>query len=186
MKKIILSSKSPRRQQLLADMGIEFDVKTIEVEEVYPDDLPSKDVASYLAELKAEPFRNQLDDSTIVITSDTVVVLKDMVLGKPKDRAQAIEMLNRLSGNTHEVITGVCLLSKGKKRCFSSSTKVYFKHLTASEIEYYVDNYNPFDKAGSYGIQEWIGYIGIEKIEGSYFNVMGLPVHELYKELNEF
>lgn len=180
---IILASKSPRRQQLLHDLGIEFTVQTIDVDEVFPNDMPWSEVAEYLAKLKASAFTSQLSDRDLLITSDTVVCIEGEILGKPKDRDDAIAMLNKLSATQHEVITGVCLTTKMVEHAFSSRTNVYFKKLSSEEIEHYVDTFKPFDKAGSYGIQEWIGYIGIEKIEGSYFNVMGLPVHELYQLL---
>ena len=184
--KVILASKSPRRQQLLSDMGVTFETKLMEVDEVYPSTLPASEVAEFLANLKAEPFMDTIADDELVITSDTVVCVDDEVLGKPADKAEAIEMLQKLSGKAHEVISGVCLSTADKQVSFSSSTVVYFKELTDEEITYYVDNYKPFDKAGSYGIQEWIGYIGITSIEGSYFNVMGLPVQKLYEVLSNF
>jgi len=185
-KNIILASKSPRRQQLLKDLGFDFEIRTKEVEEVFPPDLKRENVAIFLSELKAKPFLSDISDNDLLVTSDTIVCLKDEILGKPKDREGAITMLTKLSGVKHEVVTAVCLTSVNKQHSFAVETAVYFKPLTLQEIEFYVDNFQPFDKAGSYGIQEWIGYIGIEKIEGSYFNVMGLPVHELYKELLTF
>lgn len=185
-KNIILASKSPRRQNLLKDLGFQFEIKTKEVEEVYPLHLKREEVALYLSELKAAAFTNELDTNDLLITSDTIVCLNDEIIGKPKDRADAIAMLNKLSGNKHEVITAVTLSSHDKQQSFYEVTEVYFTTLSKEEIVYYIDHYQPFDKAGSYGIQEWIGYIGIEKINGSYFNVMGLPVQRLYKELLVF
>jgi len=186
---IILASKSPRRSQLLSEIGIDFFVEIKEdVEEKYPSDLKHEDIAVFLSKLKAKPFLADIqnDSSKIVITADTIVCAKGKVLGKPKDKAEATEMLKLLSGIKHQVISGVTISSKQKVVSFSVSTDVYFKSLTEAEIEYYINNYKPFDKAGAYGIQEWIGMIGIEKIEGSYFNVVGLPVQRLYEELNQF
>ena len=185
-RKIILASKSPRRQELLKGLGIDFEVKTKEVEEVYPNHLKKQEVALYLSELKSAAFEKEIKANELVITSDTIVCINDQILGKPSGIEEAKAMLHQLSGKKHEVITAVTLLSKEKKHSFFVSTSVYFKELTSEEIDYYVTNYQPFDKAGSYGIQEWIGYIGIEKIEGSYFNVVGLPVHQLYEELLKF
>lgn len=183
---IILASKSPRRQSLLKELGIDFEIKTKEVEEIFPPELKREQVAVYLSELKAKAFSEDLKEKDLVITSDTIVCLGEEIIGKPTDRQDAIDMLGKLSGNKHEVITAVTLLSNQKKKTFYEVTEVYFKALSSSEIEYYIDNYKPFDKAGSYGIQEWIGYIAIEKINGSYFNVMGLPVKRVYEELIEF
>ena len=183
---IILASKSPRRQQLLKDIGVDFEIRLKEVDEVYPSELKGKEVALFLSELKAKAFRNDLQTNEILLTSDTIVCLGEKILGKPKDKQHAIEMLGELSGKKHEVITAVTLTSTTKQHSFAVSTEVYFKPLTIEEITYYIDNYQPYDKAGSYGIQEWIGYIGIEKIVGSYFNVLGLPVKEVYEELIKF
>tara|TARA_B100000809_G_C15137026_1_gene531082 strand:+ start:1588 stop:2172 length:585 start_codon:yes stop_codon:yes gene_type:complete len=185
-KNIILASKSPRRQNLLKELGFDFEIKTKEIEEIYPPELQREHVALFLSELKASAFIEDLKENDLIITSDTIVCLGDEIIGKPKGREDAIKMLGKLSGNKHEVITAVTLLSKEKQHTFFEETAVYFKPLTSPEIEYYVDNYQPFDKAGSYGIQEWIGYIGIEKIIGSYFNVMGLPVKRVYEELLAF
>ena len=179
---VILASKSPRRQQFFKDLAIPFIIELKEVEEIYPQNLQKTEITDFLAQLKAEPFDN-LKASALLITSDTIVWLDNSALGKPKDRKEAVNMLQSLSGKKHEVITSVSIKSKEFQVVFNDTTAVYFKNLTTAEIEYYIDNYSPFDKAGSYGIQEWIGLIGIEKIEGSYFNVMGLPVHKLYKEL---
>jgi septum formation protein len=185
-KNIILASKSPRRQNLLKELGFDFEIKTKEIEEIYPPELQRENVAVFLSELKASTFVNDLRENDLVITSDTIVCLNDEIIGKPIDREDSIKMLGKLSGNKHEVITAVTLLSKEKQHTFYDITEVYFKTLTIQEIEYYVDNYQPFDKAGSYGIQEWIGFVGIQKINGSYFNVMGLPVKRVYEELINF
>jgi septum formation protein len=181
--KIILASKSPRRKELLEGLDIPFEVIVREVEETFPDGLPMEEIPVYLAKLKAEPFRNELDSNTLVITADTIVWIDGTILGKALNYNGAAEMLRQLSGKKHVVVTGVCLTTKGKQVVFSASTDVYFKVLLDSEIDYYLRNYHPYDKAGSYGVQEWIGFIAIERIEGSYFNVMGLPVQQLYQEL---
>jgi len=184
--KIILASKSPRRRQLLEGLNIPFEVVIHEVDEVFPDGLTMEEIPVYLAKLKAEPFTEELAHDALVITADTIVWIEDKVLGKPNDYEHAVEMLRQLSGKKHVVVTGVCLTSREKQVCFSATTDVYFKELSQSEIDYYLDNYRPYDKAGSYGVQEWIGYIAITHIEGSYFNVMGLPVQRLYEELRLF
>lgn len=185
--KLVLSSKSPRRRALVQELGLPVEIRTIDVEEIYPEDLPSNDVPAYLAKLKAEPLLQSLVENEILITSDTVVILNNEVIGKPKDREDAINMLIKLSGNSHAVITGVALSAVNYQYVFSTTTQVFFDALSLSEIEHYVDQFKPFDKAGSYGIQEWIGYIGIKRIEGCYYNVMGLPLHDLYQALkNEF
>ena len=183
---LILASKSPRRQNLLKELGFDFEIRTKEIQEIYPPELQREQVAVFLSELKASAFVEGLNTKDLVITSDTIVCLGDEIIGKPTDREDAIKMLGKLSGNKHEVITAVTLLSKEKQHTFYDVTEVYFKELTSEEIEYYIDKYEPFDKAGSYGIQEWIGYVGIEKIIGSYFNVMGLPVKRVYDELIQF
>jgi len=185
MKSIILASQSPRRKEILSLLNLEFTVEVKSIDEIFPKDLKTSKVAEYLAKLKASVFTN-IKDEQVIITADTVVILNDTILGKPKDKAEATEMLHRLSNRGHEVITGVCLKSAQKSITFSSSTKVYFKDLTDAEIDYYIENYKPYDKAGSYGIQEWIGAIGITKIEGSYFNVVGLPIQELNEQLKKF
>lgn len=182
----ILASKSPRRNELLKSLGIDFIVKTKEVDEVYPDSLAKEEIPVYLAKLKARAFLNEISDNDLVITADTIVWLNGKVLGKPKDKTEAIWMLNELSGNQHQVITGVCLTSKIKEFSFHSTSDVYFKHLSAAEIDYYVSEYKPYDKAGAYGIQEWIGSIGISHIEGSFYNVMGLPIQKLYENIQKF
>ena len=184
---IILASKSPRRQELLKNAGIPFRVLTRDIDESYPPGLDGREIAVYLAGQKAEAFKDEMvHDNTIIITADTVVWHEDVNLGKPVDYAEAMKMLRRLSGKRHEVITGVCLMNNLKKRSFFTSTLVHFKDLREEEMLYYIENYQPFDKAGAYGIQEWIGHIGITRIEGSYFNVVGLPVQRLYEELMEF
>ncbi|MCF8368587.1 MAG: Maf family nucleotide pyrophosphatase [Bacteroidales bacterium] len=184
---IILASGSPRRQQLLKELGINFAVRVLDVEEIYPENLTGKKIAKYLAELKSIAFDlNELSEKSIIITADTVVWQNGEVLPKPNDRKHAINVLQKLSGNSHEVITGVCLRNSERLVSFTSSTKVWFKALSEEEIDFYITNYQPYDKAGAYGIQEWIGYIGIEKIEGSYYNVMGLPIQMLYSELINF
>lgn len=183
---IILASNSPRRKELLSHIIPHFVQKTKEVDEIYPDDIPKKEVAAYLAKLKADAFTEELKDNDIVITSDTTVVLENVIYGKPKDRNDAIAILKKLSGKQHEVITGVCLKSSKKELVFSCTTKVYFKVLTLQEIEYYIDTFKPYDKAGAYAIQEWIGFVGIEKIEGDYNNIVGLPVQQLAMQLASF
>lgn len=182
--RLVLASASPRRQQLLRDAGFEFEIRLKEVEERYPESLAAEEVPVFLARLKGNALRDELAENELLITADTVVCLEGQILGKPYGRENAIHMLKALSGKRHTVVTGVCLSTKGKQYEFSSSTDVYFKHLTEDEIVYYVDNYKPFDKAGAYGIQEWIGYIGITQIEGSFYNVMGLPVQRLYEALD--
>ncbi|GET31893.1 Maf-like protein [Prolixibacter bellariivorans] len=184
--RIVLASKSPRRQQLLADLGIDFETEIHEVDEVFPEGLPMEEIPQYLARLKAEPFVETLKEKDLVITSDTIVYVDGEVLGKPADYEEAVAMLQKLSGRRHEVVTGVCLTSTTKQVSFASVTDVFFKELSQEEIDYYITHYKPYDKAGAYGIQEWIGYIGIERIEGSYFNVMGLPVQHLYEELSKW
>lgn len=184
---VVLASKSPRRQELLKGLGVDFTVMTKDVDESYPSKLPPIDVAPYLSWKKAKAFENQeLPDDFMVITADTVVIAGDEILGKPKDRDDALRMLSLLSGKTHRVVTGVTIHTKETSKTFSVVSKVIFDLLDCQEIEYYVDNYRPFDKAGAYGIQEWIGYIGVSGVEGSYFNVMGLPTHKLYKVLKKF
>ncbi|MCG8581571.1 MAG: Maf family nucleotide pyrophosphatase [Bacteroidales bacterium] len=186
--KIILASQSPRRKELLSHLQIPFDVLVKDSgDEIFPDDMPAEEVPVYLAIQKARPYKTDIEkDNVIVITADTIVCCDHHILGKPTDKDEAVNMLQMLSGRQHEVITGVTLTSAQKQQTFTVSTKVFFKELTLDEIHFYIDNYKPFDKAGAYGIQEWIGMIGIERIEGSYFNVVGLPVQRLYTELNKF
>ena len=183
---IILASKSPRRQQLLSDLGLKFTVRSMDVVEEFPEGLGMTEIPIYLAELKAEAFRRHLQENQLVITADTIVWLEGQVLGKPVDYADGFRMLSELSGKKHEVVTGVCLLSAKKKTSFFALTDVWFKSLSNEEIHYYLENYRPYDKAGAYGIQEWIGYVGINHIEGSFFNVMGLPIQSLYEQLKTF
>lgn len=183
---IILASKSPRRRQLLAELGIPFEVKTMEVDETFPASMLVEDVPVYLAKQKAIPFINTISETDLIITSDTIVAINNEILGKPANYSEAFEMLEKLSGKLHQVITGVNLFSTNKSVAFTVFTNVYFKHLSDQEIDYYITKFKPFDKAGAYGIQEWIGHIGVERIEGSYFNVMGLPIQRLYEELRKF
>ena len=182
---LVLASKSPRRQQLLRDMGFDFTIKTKDTEESYPDDLPPEEVPEYLASKKAHALLDDVSNQTI-IASDTIVLLENKILGKPKDYDDAYQMILSLSGKTHQVITGVCLLSKKHKTCFSDTTLVTFRTISKEEIDYYINTCQPFDKAGAYGIQEWLGMTTIESIEGSYYNVMGLPTHKLYLALLSF
>jgi septum formation protein len=185
--KLILASNSPRRQALMNDAGLDFELSVSSGgEENYPEDIYSSAVPLYLARLKASSFEGQIEKNEIVMTADTVVILDEIVLGKPRNSEEAFEMLKSLSGRKHKVITAVCLKSRDKEVVFSDSTDVWFKQLTEEEIHFYIKEFEPFDKAGAYGIQEWIGYIGIERIEGSFFNVMGLPIHLVYSELEKF
>lgn len=183
-KKIYLASKSPRRQELLKLMGFDFELMLKEVDESYPDDLPLMEVAAYISEIKSEAFEVKMDE--IIITSDTVVIINNELLGKPKDHNDAFEMLSKLNGNTHLVITGVTLKSVEKSITFSQTTKVTFSKLTYDQLWYYILNFNPLDKAGAYGIQDWIGMVGVASIDGSYTNVMGLPTEKLNQELLSF
>lgn len=179
--KLILASGSPRRQQFFKDLNLDFEIRLKEVEETYPEHLKASEVTDFLARLKASAFHLQKNE--ILVTSDTIVWLDEKVLGKPKNYEEAFVILQKLSGNTHQVITSVCLKSSKKIKVFNTTTKVTFSELTHEMIQFYLKNYKPFDKAGAYGIQEWIGLVGIEKIEGSYTNVVGLPTQEFYKEL---
>ena len=182
---IILGSQSPRRKELLGGLDIKFTTKVIPgLEESYPDTLQGEEIPIYLAEQKADAYT--LEDNDLLITADTIVWLDGRVYGKPADETEARKMLRSLSGKTHDVITGVCVRTNKKNVAFASTTKVRFAELTEEEIEHYISKYRPMDKAGSYGVQEWIGYIGVEHIEGSYFNVMGLPIQKLYTVLKEF
>ena len=184
--KIVLASKSPRRQELMKGLDISFEVRTMEVDESFPPALQREEIPLFLSKLKAQAFLPEMKENEVVITADTVVWVNDHVLNKPEDRDEAIAMVNELSGNHHVVYTGVTITTKDRAVSFYDETKVYFEALTQEEIEYYIDKYQPYDKAGSYGVQEFIGYMGISKLEGSYFNVMGLPVHQVYKKLMEF
>jgi len=183
---IILASGSPRRQELFKELGLDFKIKVKPIEEVYSLNLKQEEITNYLAELKAKAFDIELSENDLVITSDTIVWIHDKALEKPKNELEAARMLQELSGDNHKVITSICLKSKNNQKTFFDATTVYFKELTEEEISFYVEKYKPFDKAGAYGIQEWIGFIGVTKLEGSYFNVMGLPVHKLYEELMKF
>lgn len=184
---IILASNSPRRKELLCGLDIPFKVRVLDgIDESYPQDLPTKDIAGYISQKKAAAYRQSIAADELIITADTIVILGEKVMGKPKDAGEAKTMLHELSGKTHQVITGVCLTTREKQVCFSVETDVTFKTLSDSEITYYVDHYHPFDKAGAYGIQEWIGHVGVTGMNGSYFNVMGLPVQRIYEALKDF
>ncbi|MGK0414554.1 MAG: septum formation protein [Polaribacter sp.] len=179
---VILASRSPRRQQFFKDLHIDFTIQLKEVEEVYPEDLKGTEITDFLADLKSKAFTD-LSQKNILITSDTIVWLENKALGKPKDEEEAFKMLRSLSGKKHEVITSVSIKNNDFQKIVNDITRVSFKEISDEEINYYIKNYKPFDKAGAYGIQEWMGFIAIDNIEGSYFNVVGLPVHKLYKEL---
>lgn len=182
--KVILASNSPRRKELLAGLGVEYEVRTLpDVDESYPETLQGADIPLYIAREKADAYKALLQPDELMITADTVVWLDGRVLGKPADREEALQMLRSLSGHTHEVFTGVCITTTRWQRRFAAQTEVRFSTLSEEEISYYVDNYRPYDKAGAYGVQEWIGFVGVEYISGSYFNIMGLPVQRLYQEL---
>ena len=185
--KIILSSNSPRRKELLAGLDLDFTVRVMpDVDESYPDDLPVEEIPLYIAREKAAAYVSTMAADELVITADTVVVLGNEVLGKPVDRDDALRMLRALSGKTHQVITGVCLTTCDRQHSFGVTTDVTFKEFTNDELNYYINRYKPYDKAGAYGIQEWIGYVGVTALNGSYFNVMGLPVQRIYTELQRF
>ena len=184
--KLVLASQSPRRRELLKGLDLEFTTCSVDADESFPAELKGADAVQYICKAKADAYRPQLNDNTIAITADTVVILDDKIIGKPKSHEEAFSMIRSLSGRVHEVITAVCIFSKEKCEEFYASTEVHFSEIADEEIEYYINKYKPFDKAGSYGVQVWIGYIGIEKIVGSYFNVMGLPVKRLYDELKTF
>ena len=181
---IILASGSPRRQQFFKDLDLEFEIRLKEIEEIYPPELKAGEITNYLAELKAKAFEGEINDNEILITSDTIVWHKDKALGKPKDKEDAFAILKSLSNATHEVITSVCFKTKNKTELISEITKVTFNPLTDAVIDYYLEHYKPFDKAGAYGIQEWIGFIGVAKVEGSYTNVMGMPTDKVFEYLN--
>ena len=184
--KIVLASKSPRRHELLWNLGVEFSLYVAEADEDYPADLPMRMVPSFLSEKKARAVLPNLKFNELLITADTVVIAGNQIFGKPADEAEAIEMLKHLSGNMHEVVTGVTICSRERMTTFSELTRVYFKQLPTELIEYYVSNYKPLDKAGAYGVQDWIGLSGIEKINGCFYNVMGLPTSRLMEELHKF
>ncbi|WP_299890863.1 Maf-like protein [uncultured Lacinutrix sp.] len=181
---IILASGSPRRQQFFKDLGLDFEIRLKEVKEEYPPALRHFEITDYLAQLKSMPFLNELTEKDILVTSDTIVWHEETCLGKPRDKQDAFNMIQSLSGKTHEVITSVCIRTKTYQKTVSAVTKVTFKDLNTDEIWYYINNYSPLDKAGAYGIQEWFGFIAVTKLEGSYFNVMGLPTHLVYETLN--
>lgn len=184
--RLILASNSPRRRQLLTDLGLDYEVRLQEVDESFPATLRRAEVAEFLAAHKAEAYRAGLAPGEVVLTADTIVCLDDDVLNKPADEAEAVAMLTRLQGRAHDVYTGVCLLTgDGRRVVFSDQTRVYFRSLTPAEIEFYVRQYRPLDKAGAYGAQDWIGMVAVTKLEGSYFNVMGLPVHRVWEELEK-
>ena len=185
--KIILASNSPRRKELLAGIDVDYELKMLpDIDESFPETMQVDEVAEYLAKKKATAYLPELNDNELLITADTIVLLDDMVIGKPADEDDAIRMLKLLSGRTHRVITGVCMTSKKREVSFSDTAYVTFGSLSDEEIRYYVSKYKPYDKAGSYGVQEWIGYVTVERIEGSYFNVMGFPIFKVYKELKQF
>jgi septum formation protein len=184
---IVLASNSPRRKELLSGLDIPFEVRVLDgIDESYPAELSTKEIAGYISKKKADAYQLTMGADELIITADTIVVLGQQVMGKPHDAAEAHSMLHQLSGKTHQVITGVCLTTKERQVCFSVETDVTFKKLTDEEIDYYVDHYRPFDKAGAYGIQEWIGHVGVTGMNGSYFNVMGLPVQRIYEALKGF
>lgn len=186
-RKLILASRSPRRMELMAGAGLEFEVADCgTVEEVYPPDLPAAEVPEYLAALKSESYHRPLRQGDILITADTVVLCGGSVMGKPQCREEAVAMLEGLAARRHTVVTGVAIRDRERMSRFASSTEVWFRPLSAEEIEFYVDNFKPYDKAGAYGVQEWIGYVAVERIEGSFYNVMGLPIQRLYTELDAF
>ncbi|MDR0542509.1 MAG: Maf-like protein [Dysgonamonadaceae bacterium] len=185
--KLVLGSHSPRRRELVAGLDIPFEVITLpDIDESYPDHLRKEEIPVHIARLKAEAYQTMMNDDTFLITADTIVWLNGRVYGKPKDEADAKAMLRTLSGQTHDVITGVCLTTREKQQTFYAVSSVQFSVLEESEIEYYIRKYKPYDKAGAYGVQEWIGYIGVERLSGSFYNVMGLPVRLLYKQLKEW
>ena len=184
--KIILASNSPRRKELLSGLGVDYEVKTLpDVDESYPDGLSGEEIAKHISRGKAEAYRSLIQADELVITADTIVWLDGTVMGKPKDEEEAKDMLMQLSGKTHQVITGVCLTTASMQKTFATVTDVTFATLTDEEVDYYVTRYQPMDKAGSYGVQEWIGFVGVENLSGSYFNVMGLPIQRLYTELKK-
>ena len=185
--RLILASNSPRRKELLAGLGLDYEVRTLpDVDESYPESLQGGDIPLYISRMKADAYKPMLQPDELMITADTIVWMDGMELGKPRNKYGAIEMLKQLSGGVHYVYTGVSITTQIRQESFYVATEVRFANLTDEEIEYYVDTYQPMDKAGAYGVQEWIGYIGVENIQGSYFNVMGLPVQRLYTELKKF
>lgn len=185
--RLVLASQSPRRKFLLNEIGLKFEVIVPQVDEIYPENMAQSEVPSFLASMKAEALKSELSKpQTILIAADTIVVLNNTIIGKPLDRSDAYKMLKELSGNCHQVLTGVCVKSAHKSTIFTVNSKVWFRELSDCEIDYYIDTYKPYDKAGAYGIQEWIGYIGIERIDGSFHNVMGLPIARLFSVLKSF
>ena len=185
--KVLLASNSPRREELLRGIDIDFEVKVLpDIDESYPDNIPSEEIAEFVAIKKAKPYAASLHEDELLLTADTIVLLEDMVLGKPANKQEAKQMLRQLSGKTHRVITGVCFTSTKKQTSFSATSDVEFGKLTDQEIEYYVERYSPMDKAGAYGVQEWIGYVAVKHINGSYYNIMGLPIQRVYRELIKF
>ena len=185
--KVLLASNSPRREELLRGIDIDFEVKVLpDIDESYPDNIPSEEIAEFVAIKKAKPYAASLHEDELLLTADTIVLLEDTVLGKPANKKEAKQMLLQLSGKTHRVITGVCLTSTKKQTSFSATSDVEFGKLTDQEIEYYVERYSPMDKAGAYGVQEWIGYVAVKHINGSYYNIMGLPIQRVYRELIKF
>ncbi len=183
---IILGSASPRRQELLSGLNIPFRVISLDTDESFPETMTGVGIPMFLAEKKAAAYKDLMDENSLLITADTIVLLEGRVLGKPVDREDAQKMLQKLSGKTHQVITGVCISTLTRKRTFHTASEVRFAHINNAEIEYYLDNFKPYDKAGSYGVQEWIGFVAVEQITGSYYNVMGLPVQRLYNELKRW
>ena len=185
--KIILASNSPRRKELLGGLGIVYEVKTMpDIDESYPEGLGCEEIPMYIARAKADAYLPMINNNELIITADTIVWLNGFVMGKPKNETEACDMLRRLSGHTHQVVTGVCITTRNKQKCFATVTDVTFANLSEEEIKHYVTQYKPMDKAGAYGIQEWIGFVGVQNISGSYFNVVGLPIQRLYSELKEF
>jgi len=184
---VVLASNSPRRKELLSGLDISYEIKVLpDIDESYPDNLKGEDIAVYICKEKANAYNQCMEGNTLLITADTIVLLDGKVYGKPQNENEAKQMLRGLSGKTHQVITGVCITTKEKQRTIAVTSDVRFTHLEEDEIEYYITKYKPFDKAGAYGVQEWIGYIAVEYISGSYFNIMGLPVQRLYQELKKF
>lgn len=185
-KRVILASKSPRRTELLAGLGVEFITKTKDTEESFPATMDPFLVPRYLAEKKASAFKEDMEKQDLLITADTVVIVDGMILNKPTDKMEALQMLERLSGNVHQVVTGVCMMDWQKTVTFEDQTEVHFKALEHEELLVYIDRFQPYDKAGAYGVQEWIGYVAVYKMIGSFYNVMGLPVHRIYEELKKW
>ncbi len=184
--KIILASKSPRRSFLLKEAGFDFEIRTRDTDESFPADMPVDDVAAFIAEKKADGVKDFIVNDEIIITADTVVIMDNKIYGKPKDDADAVRILGEISGRMHQVITGVCIMTKNNREVFSDMTEVYIKEMSAQEIRRYIDTCQPFDKAGAYGIQEWLGYVKVARLNGSYANVMGLPVHKVYDALSQY